>query len=199
MPDLTVHRLPAQAEALAKRWMPGDRQGKPGQTPRKAWEHPADLVRLLSERPGEFSEAGQIKALAMAWLHDVIEDGRKEDGSRVTTSDLQGLVVGYGEPSGPYLDEAVVEGVVELTHPEGITKIAYYETLSEIGYIPKLVKCVDRICNLREGAGVFKPARWERYVSETRTYILPLARDLREETAEWLTQHLHEALDARES
>lgn len=177
--------------------MPGDRQGKPGQSARKAWEHPADLVALLGERPGEFSEAGQIKAMAMAWLHDVIEDGRKEDGSRVTAEDLYALVVGYDSERKPYLDEAVIDGVVELTHPEGISKIAYYERLQEIGYIPKLVKCVDRICNLREGAGVFKPARWDRYVRETELYILPLARDLREETAEWLTRHLLAAMALR--
>lgn len=194
------HRLISQAEALARRWMPGDRQGKPGVKARKAWEHPADLVALLEERPGEFSEAGQIKAIAIAWMHDLIEDGRKEDGSRVTASDLEGLVVGYEDPrADPYLDPMIVEGVIQLTHPEGLTKIAYYETLAAIDYIPKLVKCVDRICNLREGADVFKPARWDRYVHETRTYILPLAQALREETAEWLTKHLHDAMALRVS
>jgi len=197
---MKAHRLIQQAEALAKRWMVGDRQGKPGEPPRKAWEHPADLVALLDERPGEFSEAGQIKAKAMAWLHDVIEDGRKADGSRVTYEDLSSLVVSYDDPHyEPYLDEMVVIGVGQLTHPEGITKIEYYKTLQEIDYIPKLVKCVDRICNLREGAEVFKPARWARYVEETRLYILPLTEALREETAEWLTKSLEDAMSLRTS
>ena len=86
---------------------------------------------------------------------------------------------------------------MQLTHPEGITKIAYYETLKNINYLPKLVKCVDRICNLREGAEVFKQHRWERYVGETKLYILPLAQDLNEETAVWLTRLLHDAMALR--
>lgn len=183
---MTSFKMVVQAEALAKRWMPGYRQGKPGDTLRKAWEHPQDLVRLLDERPGEFSEAGQAAAKAMAWLHDLLEDGKKEDGSVVTPEDLE-----------QYVPERIVEGVIQLTHQEGHSKLDYYKTLREIDYFPKLVKCVDRICNLREGASSFTDKRWTRYTEETRLYILPLAQDLREETAEWLTRLLNEALAVR--
>ena len=189
--SVRTHRLVLQAEALAKRWMTGYRHGRPGVDLRRAWEHPADLVTLLAERPGEFSEAGQVKAMAIAWLHDVIEDGRKEDGSRVAADDLRTLVIEHGnQEHEPYLDHSVVDGVIQLTHVEGTSKISYYESLKDVDYISKLVKCVDRICNLREGMNVFSPLRWNRYVLETQKYILPLAKDLREETAEWLTENL---------
>ena len=196
--SLRAHRLVLQAEALAKQLMTGYRHGRPGTAPRRAWEHPADLVALLAERPGEFSEAGQVKAMAMAWLHDVIEDGRKEDGRRFTANDLRSLVVGHDVPGRePYLDNSVVDGVVQLTHAEGTSKVSYYETLKDIDYIPKLVKCVDRICNLREGVNVFSPLRWDRYVLETRKYVLPLTNDLREETAGWLSDGLLAAMELR--
>jgi (p)ppGpp synthase/HD superfamily hydrolase len=172
-----------QAEALAKRWMPGFRQTIPGQAARRSWEHPQDLVKLLAERPGEFSEAGQMKAVCIAWMHDLLEDGIKEDGKRVTKNDLI-----------DEFDLSVVRGVQELTHVDGTPKYRYLENLGKIEYIYKLVKCVDRICNLREGRQVFKPARWARYVGETQQYILPLTDPLRDGTNEWLKKLLLEAM-----
>ena len=192
-----------QAEVLAKRWMPGLRQNATVTDPRKAWEHPQDLVRLLAERPGEFSEAGQKLAVAIAWLHDVLEDGVKENGNRVMPDDFKPFLINHDNPVatpiGAALDPRVLEGVLQLTHREGQPKTTYYESLKDIGYIPKLVKCVDRICNLREGVDWFSDARWARYSQETRDFILPLAPSLRDETAEWLTRLLNEALDARGS
>lgn len=191
------HPMINAAEAITKRWMAGHREGPKGQKPRMAWEHPADLVRLLGERPGEFSEAGQIQAMTIAWLHDLIEDGRKENGTRVTIEDLAKVPRQPTDPLAPHFgvfSETVLESVVQLTHVHGTTKIDYYRQLQDIPMIPKLVKCVDRICNLREGRATFKQLRWERYVSETEQYILPLAQALREETAEWLTRLLRNAM-----
>ena len=172
-----------RAERLARQWMPGFRQAQPGQEPRPSWEHPHDLVKLLAERPGDFSEAGQKMAICIAWMHDLLEDGVKEDGTPVTVSDL-----------GPDFDPRILDGVEQLTHPKGIDKLGYYRLLKDIDYLPRMVKCVDRICNLREGKLTFKPRRWERYVFETEQYILPLTEALRDETRDWLAQLLREAM-----
>lgn len=197
----------ALAESLAKQWMPGFREG-PRRRP--AWEHPADLVRVLDQRPGDFSVAGQVKAKAMAWLHDVLEDG-KIDGQPVTVEDLQRhSYVMVAHPEGGFVlpeiiaDDAclppeVIEGVLQLTHKPGASKEDYYKTLAGIDYLPKLVKCVDRVCNLHEGAETFKPARWARYVRETQTYILPLADSLNKDTARWLRTLLLDAMALRPS
>lgn len=189
------------AEVLAKKWMTGFRESKPRAPRRFAWEHPEDLVTLLAGRPGEFSHAGMIHAMSIAWLHDVLEDGRKPNGARVTVDDLMPYVIRIDDPLktpiGAALSPSVIEGVVELTHQEGQSKIDYYKTLPEIGYQSQLVKCVDRICNLREGAANFKNERWARYVRETRTYILPLTESFLDPTASWLREHLTHAMAVR--
>jgi len=201
-------RMIKLAEALAKQWMPGFRQGPKN---RRAWEHPQDLVRLLDERPGDYSAAGQMKAKTMAWLHDVLEDGVAEDGRRIVEADLRnysfdyveapdgGLLVPEVIPDGACLSPEVIEGVVQLTHKAGHTKDEYYQTLAGIDYIPKLVKCVDRVCNLREGAETFKPARWTRYVADTRKYVLPLTSALSKDTDKWLHALLCDAMALRPS
>jgi (p)ppGpp synthase/HD superfamily hydrolase len=144
-------------------------------------------VRLLSERRGDYSEAEQLMAVAMAWTHDLIEDGVKPDGSRVTAGDLR---------AHPF-DVRIIQGVIQLTNPHGVSKTRYYETLKNIDYLAKLVKCVDHICNLREGKDIFEPARWKQYVEETRTYIRPLAQTLRDETRDWLWLEMDRAMAAR--
>lgn len=203
-----MHPMLTLAETLAKKWMVGYRQGSP---PRRAWEHPADLVRLLEERPGNFSSAGQVKAKAIAWLHDVLEDGLSEEGEPVGESDLlrySYALVPYPDgkegppseiPDDACLPPEVVRGVIQLTHRRGETKEDYYRTLSGIDYLPKLVKCVDRVCNLREGSKTFKPARWTRYVNETATYIVPLTASLNQDTSKWLRTLLLDAMALRPS
>ena len=104
------------------------------------------------------------ETLAIAWLHDIIEDGRKMDGTKVREDDLRGL--GISEP--------VVADVLTLSQREGEDKPTYLNRVAEGSPRVKLVKVVDRICNLREGKDTFKVARWVRYITETQTYILPL-------------------------
>lgn len=157
--------------------MPGTRQGP---EKRKAWEHPQDLVRLI-----EAEMAYSTETLAVAWLHDILEDGRKEDGSPVTTDDL----LGAGFP------KAVVEDIKALSHREGEPKATYLERLKEASPRARIVKCVDRICNLREGKTAFKDRRWARYVGETFYFIFPLAEGLRE--GKWLQAELAKAAQAR--
>lgn len=184
------------AEDIARRWMKGTREG-PGL--RYAWEHPQDLVNMImKEMPTTASEEEQAMRVEVAWLHDILEDGEKENGARVEAIyDLAKLTT-----------PEVLEDVLCLTRRErnemrsGRVEMApepKEEYLSRFkGYSPRvrLVKCVDRICNLREGKTTFKDHRWIRYVGETYYFIYPLAKDLPE--GPWLQQELLKAAQARQ-
>ncbi len=176
-----------KAEELARRWMPGWRQGRPGDPERRAAEHPADLVRLFVEEfPGKVS-AGM---LVVAWLHDIIEDGVKEDRCHVTKEDLHAEGIRGN----------VVGDILALSKGNNETKMAYLARLKDAptaGPRVRLVKCVDRICNLREGQILFKDKRWARYVGETYYFILPLTEGLDSYEGEWLREKLIEAASAR--
>jgi (p)ppGpp synthase/HD superfamily hydrolase len=173
-------------EKLARRWMPGIRQRAKGDTSpaRPAWKHPEDLAKLLHDLIGPTPDPGpegpgglpvsereqheytryRDQLVATAWLHDIIEDGRKLDGTEVTEEDLRAEGV----------EEIVIEDVVALTQREGEDKPVYLARLEAASSRAKLVKIVDRICNLREGKTTFKDARWARYLDETQKYIVPL-------------------------
>jgi (p)ppGpp synthase/HD superfamily hydrolase len=186
-----------KSEELARRWMPGTRQG-PGN--RAAWEHPQDLVNLLLEMRGSFTVSlsnGLNEVLSdepfdrmrdIAWMHDLYEDGKKEDGSKVTAEDLR--VEGFGV--------RVTNGVSMLSQSENEEKVQYLAGLtSKLDEETAIVKCVDRICNLREGKASFKDKRWARYINETQAYILPLLNLIRQPFKDWLKQHLLSAMAAR--
>ncbi len=183
-----------KAEQLARRWMPGLRQGP---AKRKAWEHPQDLVHLLTREMNfiEVPAEEQAKRVAIAWLHDVLEDGRKENGKPVAVYDL------FDEG----IDQEVIDDVVGLSHrvfeaPNGSVlepKEKYLARLKEQSPRAKLVKCVDRICNLREGKDDFKTKRWIRYVGETYYFIFPLTADLPTLECDFLRIELIKAVEAR--
>jgi (p)ppGpp synthase/HD superfamily hydrolase len=173
----------SKAEEIAKRWMPGTRQG----STRPAWAHPADVVALLREMPGVRSPELDRFYEDVAWLHDIIEDGRKHDGLHVTSADLveQGIAAD------------VIEAVVALSHREGEDKVSYLVRLRAVSSRVKVVKAADRVCNLREGKSTFRDARWGRYVRETREFILPLLDDLPSLESAWFGALLAEAMAAR--
>lgn len=183
-----------KAEELARRWMPGRREGPAN---RFAWEHPADLVRVLTTEivPAGVPSDELEKRIELAWLHDILEDGRKEDGSPVTMYDLM-------------REQVIVEDVLAMTRrehpgqdgkPFSEPKEKYLARLKEASPRAKLVKCVDRICNLREGKAAFKDRRWIRYVGETYLFIYPLTEDLPVGAERnWLQAELVKAVQARQ-
>jgi len=180
-------------ERLAKRWMTGFRKSiPPGGSPRSAWAHPQDIVKVIREElvrctPDEIVLQYLIR---VAWVHDVLEDGYKSDGSRVTEEDLWLSEV----------DSQVISDVVAISRRQGEDKNVY---LARLIYAPtrvKLLKCIDRTCNLRE-APKKDFAWWDNYSVSTRKYILPLARSLHtpEGWDVWATGILEHALTLRPS
>jgi len=165
--------------------MPGTRQSKKGKPTREAWRHPEDLVKLIDEWPFPKSWNPNLRVYlkCVSWLHDIIEDGKKEDGSPVTQEDLIQAGVSWD----------IVQDVVSLTCLPTEDKPVYLARLGAASVAAKMAKCIDRICNLREGSEVFKDARWARYVDETKSYILPLSLGLHD----WLTDQLEAAVGLR--
>jgi (p)ppGpp synthase/HD superfamily hydrolase len=173
-------------EHLARTWMLGYRQGPRNERRRSAWEHPQDLVTLLGELPNQ-DPTTQDHLVRVAWLHDIIEDGDTGTGEPVTPDDLRKEGVA----------EAVIDDVVALTQDPKEDKPTYLARLHKASEKAKLVKCVDRICNLREGSRCFKDKRWARYIRETREYIIPLTQDLSESHRVWAIKLLEEAMVLR--
>lgn len=168
-----------KAQELARQWMPGRRQGSGN---RYAWEHPQDVANLVRElRPGDDD------SVIVAWLHDLLEDGRKKDHGLVRPSDL--IEAGFSQE--------IVSDVQDLTHNPPESKRTYLARLDRASQRAQFVKCVDRICNLREGAAVFKPRRWVRYVGETFYFIFPLTENVYQDTRERLQIELAKAAQAR--
>lgn len=166
------------ARDLARKWTGGFRDG-PDQRP--AWKHPEDVVALVRQVPGL---EPLPEAEAMAWSHDLIEDGRKPDGTPVTVGDLRAAG----------LPESVVLGVVVLTRVQGVSRDEYTRRVGMAPEVVRVVKCCDRIANLLEGSVTFKSGRWSRYVTDTRQHVLPLLRGIRGPWSSWLKDHLDRAL-----
>lgn len=95
-------------------------------------QHPAAVVSILTRAPGfdEFTRDEQEVAIAMAWLHDVLED------TSITSHDLQT----QGMPA------AVVEGVIALTHLPKEPRLTYYSRVKG-NSLARLVKMADMAHN----------------------------------------------------
>lgn len=160
-----------KAEELAKKWMPGFREG----SGRKAWEHPQDLVNLLDKVPG-LDDLTLNKAKQVAWLHDIIEDGWLPDVEQKVQAHMLARE-GFSEE--------IVKAVLELTHYDTEDKMVYLSILKKCSDpLVALVKCADRICNLREGYHTFENDRWIRYVGESLYFIYPMVKVIQPKEAQ---------------
>lgn len=180
-------------ERLAKRWMTGFRKSiPPGGSPRSAWAHPQDIVKVIREELVKCTSDEVVLnyLIRVAWIHDVLEDGYHSDGSRVTEEDLWLNEV----------DSQVIQDVVSISRRQGEDKDVYLARLIHTSMRVRLLKCIDRACNLRE-APKKDFAWWDEYSASTRKYILPLARSLHasEGWDVWATGLLEHALTLRPS
>lgn len=96
-------------------------------------------------------------AITVALLHDVKED------YNVTEHDLRRL---FGDE---------VTGACILLDKNGKTKEEYYTTCA-MHPVASVVKGGDRIHNIQTMVGVFTPEKQEQYITEVRTYILPMIK-----------------------
>lgn len=179
--------------SLAKLWMTGFRKSiPPGGSPRSAWAHPQDLVRVIQDEFVVCKPAPQVTdyLIRVAWIHDILEDGYLRGGTLVSEEDL----LFHG------VDAQIVSDVVEISRSPSESKEQY---LARLIYAPmrvRLLKCIDRTCNLRESPKS-DHAWWDRYSASTRKYVLPLAKSLpaTEGWDVWATSILEHALTLRPS
>lgn len=97
---------------------------------------------------------------ATCLLHDVVED------CGVKVADLP-------------VSDAIKDTVDRLTHVKTVPLTAYYDRLSE-SEPAMLVKLLDRCDNVSTMAGVFTLSKTLDYVGETRDYVLPLVRKVKD-------------------
>jgi (p)ppGpp synthase/HD superfamily hydrolase len=172
-----------KAAELARRWMIGYRKN----TMREAWKHPLDLIELLHEMPGPWAEVDQMPFMeTVAWLHDLLEDGIKEDGERVDVDCLR---------AAGFVDE-VISSVELLTRRDNEEKSDYFHKIQGAPEVVLVIKALDRIANLREGLVTYTSIEWlTRYVRQTEMWVLPFVRRLPLPHGPWLERNLNEIMD----
>jgi (p)ppGpp synthase/HD superfamily hydrolase len=168
------------ALTLVHKHMKGKRND--GVTP--AWQHPIDVLdvvyEMLEKTNSNGPESNFDEFEQVALLHDILED------TDLTQEDLK--------QEGFHFD--VIRDVALLTKSDGCRfgtedLVRYFYDLQESNsVVAQAVKCCDRIANLREAKGVFKPYRFARYQFETKMFLIPLAKRVGGDWGKFLTDEL---------
>jgi hypothetical protein len=130
--------------------------------------HPLRVACIVAE---EWNE-NENQALVTCLLHDVLEDVHEQD--RVQFSQEIRALAG----------KEIEDAVWTLTRPApaiGEVKVGrdarYFSELRSAPEWIRLIKCADRVDNLRDARALGDPAFWARYSSETIGWHLYLARE----------------------
>lgn len=141
-------------------------------------EHPRAVRAILED---EFPEAVDDATLAIALLHDVLEDCDVHPG---TLHERWGRVVQEGV--------TLLSWSIRALDVEREPRI-YWSGIRRGPRAVRLVKAADRLHNLRDTIAHRRPDLRERYLEETPAELLPILRDAGET---WFVERLDEALDA---
>lgn len=137
--------------------------------------HPISVARRLFAATPEGTEP-DLELCAAGLLHDALEDSEAVTAERIEAV------------AGPRV-RALVEAV---SKPAGMAKKDYLAALATAPIDARRLKVADRTDNLRDLLLQSDRSFTERYVAETETYLVPLAR----EVGGTLERHLLDALDA---
>lgn len=151
----------------ARQW----RKTRGGTMPVPYVVHPVRVARILAE---EWKQ-NQFPTMALGLLHDVLEDGLPDK--------LQEHADEIERIAGP----EVCKAVWTLTKPRLPTPVPaetqdrrdsdYFHALRNAPEWVRLVKCADRVDNLRDARAWGELEFWERYSSETIGWHMFLARE----------------------
>ena len=154
---------------LAERVHRGQVRRTSGDRPVPYIMHPVRVARIMTE---DWKHA-EVETIVTALLHDVIEDCEPPESREVLTQDIRRA---FGND--------VERAVWTLTKPEpGPTEVRYARDaryFSELRKAPqwvRLIKCADRLDNLRDACAWGDRDFWIRYSSETIGWHLFLARE----------------------
>ncbi len=174
------------AFTLAERVHRGQVRKTSGDRPVPYIAHPLRVALILLD---EWKHA-EVETIVTALLHDVIEDCALPESREHLTQEIR---MAFGND--------VERAVWTLTKPQpGPTEVRYARDaryFSELRKAPewvRLVKCADRVDNLRDACAWGNRDFWTRYSSETIGWHLFLAR----ETAPLAEASLFQALVAGE-
>lgn len=168
-----------KAEALVRSKMTDVRND--GKTP--SWQHPLDVVGVVREvlstvHPQSHSyEVERMEVVAL--LHDIVED------SDVTLNEVNKEFSWDVRCDVMYLTKS---DTCRFGTPELVEY--FHRLMTQASPECRIVKCCDRIANLREVEGVFKPYRLERYKFETKMFVIPIAMTLPEALSKRLVNKL---------
>jgi len=131
--------------------------------------HPAKVVTLL-EQYGIYDEV----TLAIAWLHDVLED------TSITYKELQCL---FGD--------VVASGIEHLTRigDTNQDKESYKQKIASAPDNIKMIKLCDTLDNIRT-LECLDPEGIVRKINDTENFYIPMARELCPEIAKDLRYHI---------
>jgi len=165
-----------------KEWMPGLRNDDIT----LAWQHPIDVMNVFDEMlsstdaftlDAELDEVFRVVCL----LHDILEDGIK-DSKKFSEEDLATYIRVDMNTFSSQNSHKIQCAIMALTKVGNTS----FGTMGLLSYFMKLsrndiaiiVKCCDRISNLRTAEKDFEPYRFERYRWETKMFVIPMLDNL---------------------
>ena len=104
-------------------------------------------------------------------IHDLIEDVPETNESELRSIDEQA--------------NKVVDLVLEVTRPKGMSKINFLKKLLEKGsFNAKILKVADRISNLTDlHRDLYSKKKMTEYLDQSEKYVLPMARQVNKNMA----------------
>ena len=170
-----------KAENLIRTRMKGFRMD--GKTP--SFMHPIQMFEVLEEMNAEtgnvLSEISMFEKLAViCLLHDVLED---------TDTTYEELYEEFGFRVASSVEALTKKKEERFGTPE---LVEYFHRLqTNGGAFAQIVKCLDRIANLRD-LSRFTEYRRQRYFFETKMFVIPVASQIPDPWGVWLLEKLHE-------
>ena len=171
MPDLIT-----VAMNLAKTWLHGNRKAPLGQEGPPNWNHARDVATRLAAYADHLPSGEADAWIAVAWMHDLLEDGRHSDWPEdrtLTNAELLSLLNAENVPQARAAH--LVEMVEFLTKRDDPPHKGYFNRMKRDAPWPVLlIKALDRLGNLTDGRDAFDADKWEEYTSEAATWVVPL-------------------------
>lgn len=143
---------------------------KDGVTPE--FHHQLEIAQILIPLLGTLPTVQKDRTLAAVMLHDTSEDYGSGALLDIVNEGLRNDMLLIGEAS--------------RLSKNGMETEEYYAAL--LGS-PRTaaVKGADRVHNVESMAGVFRPEKIQKYIDETREFVLPMLKEARRRFPEWST------------
>lgn len=164
-----VHPAVETAFRLAERVHQGQGRKTKGEVPIPYITHPLRVALILAEE----WECAEAETLAAALMHDVIEDAQPPESPEQLSLEIR-------RNFGTEVENAIWTLSKPTPGPMEVRTARDARYFSELRKAPewvRLIKCADRVDNLRDARAWGDKEFWSRYSSETIGWHLFLARE----------------------